>query len=422
MLLVLAEPVDSLSGCPSSLSFGCTCAAITDETKYDPSGSARIISCGDYNGDANGTMTDDNLATLIGEIPTTVRMDALGIYYQPSITKVPSGLSKFTYLVGVYMYGNGITSVNAADLAWPWLREIDLYSNAIASISGDFNLTYPFRTDKSGIIYVDLSSNAITSLSATTFTLFGDDITLDLSSNSINKSVSGDAFTFSATQSILLDLSDNQIPSVSGKFNLTATDVYGEVELHLEGNSLTSLEPATFYLYGPDAVQFYAYSNSLTSVDSSSNGQITLKSVQKTFVDLSYNQLTSVKLAPDTNPPFGNKQTLHLYNNNLTGTIDCNDLGINNGTAAYYLSIHNNQISGAKCGAGTLLDSANKVEMDWYQNSFTSLPAGALNFTGTLRQLDFYSQNTAFTYIAPGALPSESISQRKLIILMYLSN
>ena len=355
-----------------------------DPTRFIPSGKYLTIACGDSAGASNGTMTDADAASLIDSLlsPTTP-MEAIGIYYQPGVTRVPMNLKRFTYLTAVVLEGNRITSVDATnDLSWSWLQEINLASNAITSISGKFNMANNPSQMADYIIHVSLRNNALTS-------------------------VNGDAFNLLATQSVYLGLGKNQITSISGDFNLTATNATtGKVELDLSNNQLTSLSAATFYMSGPYKVFLELEFNSLTSVTAD---RITLKGTRYIGLDLSYNQLTSVKLAPDSNPPLSYRQILYLYSNKLTGTIDCNDLGINSGVALLYLDVNSNQISGAKCGANTPLDSAQVVIMDWSYNSFTSLLAGSFNFAGNSYRLFLNDQNTAFTSIAPGALPSEFI-------------
>ena len=74
------------------------------------------------------------------------------------------------------------------------------------------------------------------------------------------------------------------------------------------------------------------------------------------------------------------------------------------------MDISGNAISGVNnCGAGSKLDNAKKVYMDWSANSFTSLPAGAFNFAANVTTLKLNNQKTPFTSIAPGAMPSEQL-------------
>ena len=148
--------------------------------------------------------------------------------------------------------------------------------------------------------------------------------------------------------------------------------------------------------------------NGLTTVTAD---MITMQAKKSTYLGLNLNpSLTSVKLAADTNAPLSQEQNLNLGRSGLTGTIDCNDLGINDGVALFKLDVSDNTISGASnCGAGSKLDSAKSVYMDWSKNSFTSLSAGAFNFAANVTTLTLSNQKTAFTSIAPGALPSELI-------------
>ena len=137
------------------------------------------------------------------------------------------------------------------------------------------------------------------------------------------------------------------------------------------------------------------------------------------YIDLQSNQLTSVKLAPDTNSPLSIGQFIVLNNNNLT-LVDCNDLGVNGGAASFYLSISNNRISEAKCGPGTPLDTAKSVQMDLSFNSFTSLPTGSFTFAGNVTLLSLVNQKTAFTSVAPGSLPREFVSLTLHVIILIL--
>ena len=405
--------------CPkTALSFGCNCHVTTknDPTHFTPSGNYLTISCGSSWSGSQGTMTDVNVVTLFNQILNKTPVEAIGIYYQ-KLTKIPVNLKQFPNLKAVSLQGNGITSANAADLTWATLIEIQLQSNAITSLSGKFALASQFQSDGKGKAYFDLSNNAaLTSLSNASFSLSADNVYVSFQSCSL-ASVNGGTFTLSATQKIFFDLGFNRLTVVSGNFNLIATDATnGDVTLYLNNNNqLTSLSPAKFYLNGAYNVQFSFFSNSITSVTAD---RITLKSTRYILLDLSYNKMTSVKLALDTNPPLTQGQTLYLNNNNLAGTIDCNDLGINNGAAAfyYYMSFHHNQISGVNnCGAGSLLDTVKSIGMNWYYNSFTSLPTGSFNFAAKLRILNLVYQNTPFTSIAPGALPGIN----KLIMLQY---
>ena len=356
-------------------------------------------------------MTDNDVVTLVGAISPTMPIEVINIFIQPLVTRVPQGLTQFTNLKAVLLPGNGITSANGSDFTLPLLREIRLESNAIASLSGNFVLASPFQSDGAGSAVFSLSNNAaLTSLSTATFSMSADNVLLGFVSNQL-ASVNGDAFTVSATQSIYFDLYDNKIASVSGKFNLTATDATnGKVTLYFDNNQLKTLSPATFYLNGAKSVYFTAHSNSLTSV---TEEQITLKSKTKIYLSLRDNQLTSIKLAPDTNPPLSESQELDIYRNKLNGTLDCNDLGINNGTAYYELEVYGNPIDQVtNCGAGSLLDYAKRVYMDWSGNALTSLPAGSFNFAGKVKLLDLFSQEsgTLITSIDPGSLPREILS------------
>jgi len=407
-LLVVAsvKPAVSTStaGCPDLSSlwvFACDCHITSS------SGNSLTVACGVF----EDSMTDTNVTNLVGLISPTMPIDVIFIYNQPRVTRVPQGLTTFTNLKAVRLPNNGITSANGGDFNLPLLQEIQLQGNMINTISGNFVLASPFQSNGKGSAYFDLSNNAaLTSLSTATFSLSADRVKINFKFTSL-ASVNGDAFTLSATRLIQMNLDNNKIASVSGKFNLTATDsTYGSILLYLQANQLTSLSPATFYLNGAYEVQLLMKENLLTSV---TEGQITLKSTQTITLDLSSNQLSSVKMAPDTNPPLkGDGQGLLLDKNNFNGTLDCNDLGINNGTAQFYLSVRTNPISGAKCGAGTLLDTAELVYMDWSGNAFTSLPAGSFNFAGKVDILNLKGQalGTFITSIEPGSLPRKILS------------
>ena len=348
-------------------------------------------------------MNDADATALVNLIAPTTPVEAIGIYFQ-ALTKIPANLKQFTYLIAVSLQGNAITSVDAADLSWSKLQEVNLQSNSITTLSGQFSLAYPFQANGGGYVRFDLRTNPnLTSLSSATFSMSADNIYFSFWSCGLT-SVNGDAFSFSATQSIYVDFSYSyQITTVCGAFNLTATDAAkGKVELYFDNNKITSLSLAKFYLNGPKYVKLSLPFNSLTSVTAD---QITLKSTTYIGLDLQDNQLTSVKLAPDTNPPLTQGQDLYLNNNNLTGIIDCNDLGINSGSY-FYSDMYSNEISGVtNCGAGSLLDNVKQVRMDWSLNSFTSLPAGSFNFAGNVYRFYLNDQKTAFTSIAPGALP-----------------
>jgi hypothetical protein len=222
-----------------------------------------------------------------------------------------------TNLKAVSLIGNAITSVDATDLTWPGLLEINLLKNAITSLSGSFNLTN-LQSDGSGIVYMELSNTLITSISPATFTLSADAITLNLNSNSIT-SVSSDEFIFTATQTIKLDVAYNSLTSVKGDFKFSATDANnGNVKIYFNNNQLTTLSPATFYLNAPSYVWLSFTYNSLTSVTAD---RITFKGTQSITLDLSFNQLTSIQLAQDTNPSLLVGQTLNVNNNNSNTII-----------------------------------------------------------------------------------------------------
>ena len=366
-------------------------------------------------------MTDTDVTNLVGVISPTMPIEVIRIFSQPSVTRVPQGLTQFTNLKAVLLPGNGITSANASDFNLPLLQEIQLQRNAIATVSGHFALASPFQSDGAGSAYFSLNNNAaLTSLSNATFSLAADNVVLYFQKSSLT-SVNGDAFTLSATQKIEMWLFANKIASVSGNFNLTATNATnGDVTLFLTDNELKSLSPATFYLNGPKNVNLgFAY-NSLTSVTAE---QITLKGKTVIYLDLGDNQLTSIKLAPDTNPPLSEKQRLDFGWNNFNGTIiDCNDLGLNKGAAYIQFKVYNSKISGVKCGAGTPLDTAKKVNMDWGGNALTSLPAGSFNFAGKVELLRLSDQDkgTYITSIEPGSLPRE-IASLFLIFMTMVS-
>ena len=222
------EPVSSVittASCPDLWSLpACNCHVTTksDPTHFTPSGNYLTISCGIWTGLNRGTMTDADAGTLVGLIQPTHPVEAIGFYYQ-TLTKVPPNLKQFTYLKSISLQGNRITSANAADLTWSTLIEIQLQSNAITTISGNFALTNPFLATGSSTVWFDVSNNQIASLSGVTFTMTADQITLHLGVNSIT-SISSSTFTFNSTQYIYLNCSSNQITSLSGSFNLTTTD------------------------------------------------------------------------------------------------------------------------------------------------------------------------------------------------------
>ena len=327
---------DATANCPNLSSLpACNChiTTIQDPTHFTPSGNYLTIACGDKSGTTQGPMDDTNVDALVGLIPPTTPMEAFGIYYQPSVYQIPDGLSRFTNLKAVSMFGNGIYQLYDTDfsskLTWPGLQEINLQGNRIR-LKNKYNFTYPFQPDGSGYVYLDLSNNQIgsTEIRLASFFLSADSVTLDLSSN-IYPTITSNRITMPAKKSTFLNLGNN--PS-----------------------------------------------------------------------------LTSVKLAADTNAPLSQGQTLLLSGSGLTGTIDCNDLGINSGVASFKLDISGNTISGVNnCGAGSKLDNAKSVSMDWSANSFTSLPAGAFNFAANVSTLKLNNQKTPFTSIAPGAMPSE---------------
>ena len=279
-------------------------------------------------------MDNSAVSNLISLIALTTPMDHFAIYNE-NVDAVPQNLKQFTNLRAVNFQGNSLTSVNAAHLSWSGLQEIDLSRNRISSLTGTFNLTYPFQADGSGKVYLNL----------------------------------------------ILQFDSNDYPI------------------------LTSLSSATFYLES-DSVTLDLRFNALTQI---SADMITMKAKISTYLDLSGNPyMTSLQLATDTNAPLSQGQTLLLSGSGLTGTIDCNDLGINSGVASFKLDISGNTISGVNnCGAGSKLDNAKSVSMDWSANSFTSLPAGAFNFAANVSTLKLNNQKTPFTSIAPGAMPSE---------------
>ena len=337
--------VDATVYCPdlSSLpaSFSCDCHITTRGDffipPFTPSGDTLTIACGDKTGTTQGSMDSTAVSNLINLIPPTTPMDHFAIYRQSNVLAVPANLKKFTTLRAVSFPYNSITSVDAADLSWPGLQYVNLLNCAISTITGQFNLTYPFQADGSGSVLLfltaqDSSNNnpTLTSLSQTKFFLSADNVFLDLSMN--------------------------------GLTTITAD-------------------------------------------------MITMQAKNATYLGLNLNpSLTSVKLAADTNAPLSQGQQLLLGSTGLTGTIDCNDLGINDGVALFKLDVSDNTISGASnCGAGSKLDSAKSVYMDWSKNSFTSLSAGAFNFAANVTTFKLNNQKTAFTSIAPGALPSELI-------------
>ena len=397
-----------LCQCPDLSSLpSCDCHITTsnDGFFFRPSGNYLTVACGKASATSKGTMNDNDAFALVGLLSPTTPVEAIGIYYQ-NLNQIPKDLKQFPFLVAVSLQGNAITSADAADLTWPLLREIYLDHNAIASLSGDFALSHPYQTNGGGHVRFDVRYNAISDISTATFTLSADTVFLSFFNNSIT-SANGDTFTLSATQFIYFDFGYNQIGSVSGKFNLTATNsTNGKVQFYLNFNRLTTLSPATFYLNGPSYAYLALSSNALTSVTAAS---ITLEGSRRIVLSLTKNQLTSVQLAPDTNPPLTTGQELYLANNNLT-LVDCNDLGINSGALTYFFDASKNQISEAKCGAGTPLDDAQLVVMDWSSNSFTSLPAGSFNFAGAVAYLGLNDQKTAFTSISPEALPSELLT------------
>ena len=282
-------------------------------------------------------MNDTDVTNLVNVISPAMPIEAIAIFSQPSVTRVPQGLPQFTNLKAVSLPGNGITSANGSDFTLPLLQEIQLESNAIASLSGNFVLASPFQSDGAESAVFSLNNNA----------------------------------------------------------------------------ALTSLSTATFSL-SADWVLLYFDSCSLTSVTAE---QITLKAKTMIYIDLQSNQLTSVKLAPDTSSPLSIGQFIVLNNNNLT-LVDCNDLGVNGGAASFYLSISNNRISEAKCGPGTPLDTVKRVQMDWSFNSFTSLPTGSFTLAGKVTLLSLDNQKTTFTSIEPGSLPREFVSLTLHVIIL----
>ena len=419
LLISVMEPVSCVdtTNCPdlTSLPADCSChvTTIDDPTHFTPSGNFLTIACGDLTGATKGTMTDSDVTNLVTTViqPDTL-VEAIGIYYQSSVTQVPTGLSQITNLKAVSMFGNAITAVDAADLTWTGLQEINLNANAITSVTGNFALTSTAEADGSGITRIDLSGNQqIPSLSSATFSLTGDSVYLSFSNNVIS-SVDATVFTLTATQSITLDLQFNSISSLSGTFNLVVTDGTNSgsaVALLVGNNQLTALSPATFNLNGgAGGVSFSFPRNSLASI--STDDQITLQSTKKISIDFQDNQLTSLALASDTNTqPLTETQELIVFKNLLT-SINCNDLGINSGVAEFFLDAKNNQITDVICGAGTPLDSAQKVTLDLSLNSINAISEGAFNFAGQVSFLALNNQTSpGLNSIAQASLPSKLI-------------
>jgi hypothetical protein len=359
LMMINVEPSvssDATADCPDLSSLpACNCHITTkdDPTHFTPSGNYLTIACGDSSGLTPGTMTDDDVNNLVTTVilPTTP-VEALGIYFQPSVTRVPSGLSQITNLKAVSLYGNTITLVDATDLTWTGLQEINLNANAITLITGDFVLNSASEADGSGITRIDLSENKnIPSLSTATFSLTGDSVELLFSDNVIT-TVDASLFTLTAAQSITLDLRLNSITSVSGNFDLVATNgsINGSVSLLVDNNQLSTLSPATFTLNGGSGGVYLSFAKNL--LESITSDQIILQSKTYITLDLQDNQLSSLTLATDTNPPLTNRQDLFVQKNNLA-SINCNDLGINSGVAYYNLNISYNQITDVICGTST---------------------------------------------------------------------
>ena len=295
-----------------------------------------------------------------------------------------------------------LTSSAIFDLSASYGANLYLNNNNITSVGSTFNLAG--TNSSQGSVYLTLSNNQITSLASATFSLTAGSsgAQLYLTYNAIT-SVNGSAITFQSPYSSSLSLHHNAITSLSGNFNLNCSDPNGEANLYLYNNQLTSLSPATFYLNGVDYVWLDFSNNQLTSI---SAGTITLQSSTYIGLDLSYNDLTTLSLGSDTNPPLSDGQDIYLYNNNLT-SINCNDLAINAGAAYNYIDISRNQVTSVKCGANSPLNSSQQVYLYLSYNSLTAINSGDLNFNGLVYLLSLKNQNAVFNSIAPGALPSK---------------